>query len=56
MRQTERKNGKFHYAQHICVSCWQKDYKKLEHPEFSSSCPDTKLCLKSNRSEEDKTF
>ena len=37
------KNGRFHYAQHICASCWQKDSKKLEHPECSSACPYTKL-------------
>ena len=43
MSHTERKNGRFHYAQHICASCWQKDSKKLEHPECSSACPYTKL-------------
>lgn len=31
--------GKMHYAQHICATCWQKDSKKLEHPESSSACP-----------------
>ena len=43
MSHTERKNCTFHYAQHICASCWQKDSKKLEHPECSSACPYTKL-------------
>lgn len=31
--------GKLHLAQHICATCWQKDNKKLEHPECSSACP-----------------
>lgn len=40
---TERKFGKFHYAHHICATCWQKDAKKLEHPECSSACPYSKM-------------
>ena len=28
----------------------------MEHPEWSSACPYSKLWLKSDRSEEDKTF
>ena len=35
--------GKMRYAQHICASCWQKDHKKLEHPESSSACPHSSL-------------
>ena len=31
--------GKQRMATHICATCWQKDKKKLEHPECSSSCP-----------------
>ena len=31
--------GRMRMAQHICASCWQKDSKKLEHPECSSTCP-----------------
>lgn len=31
--------GKQRMAAHICATCWQKDQKKLEHPECSSSCP-----------------
>lgn len=31
--------GQARHAQHICASCWQKDSKKLEHPECSSACP-----------------
>ena len=31
--------GKMRLASHICASCWQKDKKKLEHPESSSCCP-----------------
>ena len=31
--------GKFRWAHHICATCWQKDSKKLEHPECSSACP-----------------
>lgn len=40
---TERKFGKFHYAHHICATCWQKDEKKLEHPECSTACPYAKM-------------
>lgn len=32
-------NGRNHYCQHVCATCWQKDSKKLEHPECSSACP-----------------
>ena len=39
---TERKNGRMHFAQHVCATCWQKDNKKLEHPECSSACPHAK--------------
>ena len=35
--------GKARFAQHACASCWQKDGKKLEHPECSSACPYAKL-------------
>ena len=31
--------GRMRMAQHIRASCWQKDSKKLEHPECSSACP-----------------
>jgi len=31
--------GRLRWALHICASCWQKDSKKLEHPECSSACP-----------------
>lgn len=31
--------GKMKWAQHICASCWQKEQKKLEHPECSTACP-----------------
>lgn len=31
--------GKQRLAAHICATCWQKDKKKLEHPESSSCCP-----------------
>ena len=31
--------GKQRMATHVCATCWQKDKKKLEHPECSSSCP-----------------
>ena len=31
--------GKQRMATHICATCWQKDKKKLEHPECSSACP-----------------
>ena len=34
--------GVHHYCQHICATCWQKDSKKLEHPECSSACPYSK--------------
>lgn len=40
---TERKNGRMHFAQHVCATCWQKDSKKLEHPECSSACPHSKM-------------
>ena len=40
---TERRQGKFHYAHHICATCYQKDDKKLEHPECSAACPHSKL-------------
>lgn len=33
--------GKARNAQHICATCWQKDKKKLAHPECSSACPHT---------------
>lgn len=33
--------GKARHALHICASCWQKDNKKLEHPECSTACPQT---------------
>ena len=33
--------GKARHALHICASCWQKDSKKLEHPECSTACPHT---------------
>ena len=39
---TETKFGKFHFAHHICATCWQKDGKKLDHPECSSACPHAK--------------
>ena len=31
--------GVQHYCHHICATCWQKDSKKLDHPECSSACP-----------------
>jgi hypothetical protein len=31
--------GKMRLAQHICASCWQKDRKKLDHPQCSTACP-----------------
>jgi hypothetical protein len=31
--------GKMRHAQHICATCWQKEQRKLEHPECSSACP-----------------
>lgn len=31
--------GKMRLATHICASCWQKDKKKLQHPESSFGCP-----------------
>ena len=40
---TERRSGKFHFAHHICATCWQKDEKKLEHPECSAACPYAKV-------------
>ena len=33
--------GKARFCQHVCGTCWQKDGKKLEHPECSSACPYT---------------
>ena len=39
--------GKMRLASHICASCWQKDKKKLEHPESSSCCPHASVWLKS---------
>ena len=38
--------GKQRMAAHICATCWQKDQKRLEHPECSSSCPHTSAWLK----------
>ena len=40
---TETKYGRMHFAQHVCATCWQKDAKKLEHPECSSACPYAKM-------------
>ena len=34
--------GNHYFCQHICATCWQKDSKKLEHPECSSACPHSK--------------
>ena len=31
--------GRARNALHICATCWQKDNKKLSHPECSSACP-----------------
>ena len=31
--------GQARNAQHICATCWQKDKKKLQHPECSTACP-----------------
>ena len=35
--------GNLRLAQHICATCYQKDKKKLEHPECSSACPYSKM-------------
>ncbi|KAL4224556.1 ATPase AAA domain-containing protein 5 [Mactra antiquata] len=31
--------GKLRVVHHICATCLQKDKRKLEHPECSSTCP-----------------
>ena len=40
---TERRQGRFLFAHHICATCWQKDEKKLDHPECSTACPHSKM-------------
>ena len=39
---TETKFGRLRFAHHVCATCWQKDGKKLEHPECSTACPYSK--------------
>ena len=34
-------------ATYIYATCWQKDKKKLEHPECSSACPHVSAWLRS---------